>query len=89
MAYGTPCIVSDIPANREWIKNGENGIIIESIDSITLLRGMERIIDDEILQKNCEKRCREEILKRAIWDDNMAMVEEEYESLLSGSSRRN
>jgi glycosyltransferase involved in cell wall biosynthesis len=28
MAYGCVPIVSDIPANREWIEHGKNGIIV-------------------------------------------------------------
>jgi glycosyltransferase involved in cell wall biosynthesis len=88
MAFGTPCIVSDLPANREWIIDGENGIIIDSISSTVLCDGMERIIKDEVLVKRCEKECREEILKRAIWDDNMAMVEKEYKKLLAGNDKK-
>jgi len=34
MAYGCVPIVSDIPANREWIKHLENGIIIKENTSI-------------------------------------------------------
>lgn len=29
MAYGCIPILSDLPANREWVKNNENGIIVE------------------------------------------------------------
>jgi len=28
MACGLPVVVSDIPANRDWIKSGENGLLI-------------------------------------------------------------
>lgn len=33
MAWGCIPIVSDIPANKEWIKNNENGIILTNIDA--------------------------------------------------------
>ena len=29
MAYGCIPILSDLPANKEWVKNNENGIIVE------------------------------------------------------------
>jgi glycosyltransferase involved in cell wall biosynthesis len=32
MAYGCIPVLSDLPANNEWIKNGENGIIVNSLD---------------------------------------------------------
>lgn len=33
MAFGCIPIVSDLPANREWIQNGVNGIVAEDLDS--------------------------------------------------------
>lgn len=32
MACGCIPIVSNLPANREWIKNGENGVVVENVD---------------------------------------------------------
>ncbi|MCK4352699.1 glycosyltransferase family 4 protein [candidate division WOR-3 bacterium] len=36
MAYGCFPIVSDLPANREWIKDGKNGLLVNPRDSIDL-----------------------------------------------------
>jgi len=33
MSFGCLPIVIDLPANREWIKDGENGIIVQDIES--------------------------------------------------------
>ena len=37
MAAGLPLLVSDIPANREWVKTGYNGILLDSPISLTKL----------------------------------------------------
>lgn len=33
MACGSIPVVSDLPANREWIQSGVNGIVVEDLDS--------------------------------------------------------
>ena len=60
MAYGCIPIVSDIPANKEWIINGENGLIVK--DSICL---------EDVDERNAFKINRNIILKKAIWSDNI------------------
>lgn len=32
MAYGCVPVVSDLPSNKEWIKNGENGFIVRDLE---------------------------------------------------------
>ncbi len=32
MAMGCIPVVSDLPANREWVSNGENGIVVENVN---------------------------------------------------------
>lgn len=61
MAYGCTPIVSDIPANREWIEDGINGIVLKEDDSIQLDKFM---IDGFYAN-------REKIEKRAIWSNNI------------------
>lgn len=40
MAYGCVPLVSDLPANREWIVDGENGIIVNNGDVAKALSGI-------------------------------------------------
>jgi glycosyltransferase involved in cell wall biosynthesis len=53
MAYGCIPIVSDIPANREWIVDGENGIYYHDQLSFTLLKDIQKK-KDQIFKKNRE-----------------------------------
>jgi glycosyltransferase involved in cell wall biosynthesis len=45
LACGLPCIVSDIPANKEWVKEGQNGWFFPDGDAdalaIKILAAME------------------------------------------------
>lgn len=41
LAYGCIPILSDIPANREWVKNGENGILVEKDIDLALIKKLQ------------------------------------------------
>ena len=57
LACGLPCLVSDIPANREWVSEGENGWLFPDGDAEALA--------DRILQAIRERRALPEIGRRA------------------------
>lgn len=61
MAYGCIPIVSDLPANREWIIEGENGIIYKN-------NNMDLSVIDSLIVYN---RNREIIKRRAVWRDSV------------------
>ncbi|WP_461206454.1 glycosyltransferase family 4 protein [Clostridium sp. DL1XJH146] len=82
MACGIPIIVSDLQANREWIENRINGLVLNRIDEEVLYENIKSIINNNKLKEDFFKINRDIILKRAIWDDNMETVEREYLSLL-------
>ena len=55
MASGLFPIVSDIPANREWIKDGENGFLVSWNDPVTLANKITIAIrENEFRQKATE-----------------------------------
>jgi glycosyltransferase involved in cell wall biosynthesis len=56
MAAGAIPVVSDIEANREWIEDGENGVLV-SIDPADIARGVERALQldpDAVARRNQE-----------------------------------
>lgn len=61
MSYGCVPIVSDIPANREWVVDGDNGIIYNG-----LIDKIEHISAHFSFEKN-----RMIIKEKAIWHDNI------------------
>lgn len=78
MASGCIPIVSDLPANKEWIQNGKNGVVVSDIDSsfiesalsidqsVAVGMNMERIERDGTKEANKKKfiQLYETILKR-------------------------
>lgn len=66
LAYGCIPILSDIPANKEWIKDGENGLIIHEELSLKKLQRLKEK-NRQIAQLN-----REIISKKAIFPDLIA-----------------
>jgi glycosyltransferase involved in cell wall biosynthesis len=58
MACETPIIVYNIPANLEWIKNGENGIIFKKRNKRLLAKLILASIGDDQIRKNFGKKNR-------------------------------
>lgn len=82
MACGTFNIVSDIPANRQWIEDGENGFLVP-VDDVNLLA--EKLIESRNRFDELSKQAapiNEQLLQRnGIWQNNMKRMEELYHQL--------
>ncbi|MFH1776637.1 MAG: glycosyltransferase family 4 protein [Candidatus Omnitrophota bacterium] len=82
MACGTVPIVSDIPANREWIFEGENGFFADRdnpqniAETVLSVLGLDNNMFDEIARKNTEL-----IAQRAFYNNNMAIIAEYFDRL--------
>lgn len=83
MACGAFCIATDIPANTQWIRNGENGFLV-AINDIIGLR--DKIVNSYThyneLQLKAMPINKKIIEERAIWANNMKKVEIKYQSLI-------
>lgn len=75
MGSGILNIVSNIPANNEWIIDGVNGLTLEGFNEEKLKLCMERAIDDNETFKEGNIINRKTILEKAIWEDNMNVIE--------------
>lgn len=82
MACGTFSIATSIPANTQWIVDGENGFLVE-IDDVEGLA--EKIIvsyhELDKLQEKAIPINEKIIAERGIWSVNMKKVEDKYKSL--------
>ena len=83
MASSVLCIATNIPANTQWIKDGENGFLVEINDVNSLAQ---KIIDAyrtyNQLQSKFVPLNKSIILDRCIWASNMKRVEDKYKSLI-------
>lgn len=87
MACGATCIVSNIPANNEWIKNNESGIVLDKLNEIPLAKSIEYIFENK-MSNDVLNMNRKIISERAIWDDNMKTVEDEFIKLINANKRK-
>jgi glycosyltransferase involved in cell wall biosynthesis len=85
MAYGCIPVLSDIPANREWVEDGKNGIIIGRTEPMSkaIKRGLE--LDAEKVQLYN----RELINQRATKHANAALFKGIYSRILASDAKAN
>lgn len=88
MACGLPVIVSDLPANREWIIDGWNGYIVPVRDPKALANNIIKLLENKEERELFGKRNVEIITERADQEKHMLKMEELYESLLLKSRIR-
>jgi glycosyltransferase involved in cell wall biosynthesis len=82
MAFELIPIVTDIPGNREWIEDKKNGFLFPISDHQALAKKIIYAINEFtdwtfFWEKNLSL-----IKKKAIWEDNMKVVEDEFMSLV-------
>ena len=78
MNFGLLPIVTDIPGNREWIGEGENGFLFPAGDHQALARRLIHAATKFGDWARFGERNMEIIQKRAVWEENMRAVEEEF-----------
>ena len=78
MASGIFPIVSNLPANKEWIVDGENGYILDELSETCLFKAMINSLEKDGLLESAIKRNKIIIEERALWNDNMDLVNNKY-----------
>lgn len=84
MACELPPVATDLPANREWIMDGENGFIVPINDAKALANRLVYLVRNGDMRRKFGKLGREIIRERAEYEREMAKVEQLYESVASG-----
>jgi glycosyltransferase involved in cell wall biosynthesis len=77
LACGTPCLVSDIPGNREWITPGGNGWLFADNDAVGLAQGIVQAYEtaqDLSRWKALSEVARGTAEKRADWRKNFQLL---------------
>ncbi len=86
MACGLFPIVSDIPANREWISHGENGMLVPPRDAEALSHAIIDAWANGKLRDAAKKQNADLIAARADWYKNMTTVKNEFDRLIAMST---
>lgn len=70
LGCGLPVVVTDISANREWIKHGENGFLVPIGDSSTLADDVVKVLQDNGLRLRMSEANLKLARERADWKTN-------------------
>lgn len=81
LACGLPCLVSDIPANKEWVFENRNGWLFRDGDVDHLAEKILAAMNQRENLPEIGRTSRSEAEKRADWKKNAAALMEVYRSL--------
>jgi glycosyltransferase involved in cell wall biosynthesis len=79
LACGLPCVVSDIPANREWVTDGVNGWIFPDGDADALAKIISNAMENREQLKEIAGNARKTAEEKADWKRNVGTLLEAYE----------
>jgi glycosyltransferase involved in cell wall biosynthesis len=87
MACGAIPVVTDLPANREWITDGENGLIAKCGDPGSLAAAILEAIENADLRAGAREINFLTIKERGLWRENMRRVEEAFVGLMGNNAQ--
>jgi glycosyltransferase involved in cell wall biosynthesis len=87
LACGLPALVSDIPANREWVTDGENGWLFPDGDSDALAGKIVAAIAQRRKWPGIGRAARRSAQERADWKKNVRMLLDAYQQAVEHNRR--
>ena len=82
LASGLPCLVSDIPGNREWIEEGANGWLFRDGDVDDLTKKILNAIKNRKSFKKIGEAARKTAEQKADWNKNFGKLLEAYKKII-------
>lgn len=82
MASGLFPVVTAIPGNAEWVSDGTSALTFPDGDAAELGKALVRAATNRVLRDGAAEQNRRTIEKRAIWENNMAVIEKVFEDLV-------
>jgi glycosyltransferase involved in cell wall biosynthesis len=87
LASGLPCLVSDIPGNKEWIEDGVNGWLFRDGDADDLAEKILNAIKNRKSFMKIGEAARKTAEQKADWKKNFGKLLEAYEKVFSRSRK--
>jgi len=87
MACELSPVVTDLPANREWVTDGENGFIVPINDEQMLADRVICLLKNELMRRRFGKTGRKIIMERAEYEKEMGRMERIYQELVGGNKQ--
>ncbi|MEJ5224632.1 MAG: glycosyltransferase, partial [Anaerolineales bacterium] len=82
LACGLPCLVSDIPANQEWVREGENGWLFRDGDANDLAAKILLAIQQRESLPQISRAARATAEAKADWNKNVQKLLDAYQQTL-------
>jgi len=82
LACGVPALVSDIPANQEWVREGVNGWLFPDGNADILAEKILTVIAQRRKLTKIGRAARRSVEERADWKKNFAKLLEAYEQTI-------
>jgi glycosyltransferase involved in cell wall biosynthesis len=79
LACGLPCLVSDIPANKEWVREGYNGWLFKDGDPNELAEKIMKAVQERDELPEIGKNARASAEEKADWSKNFESLLETYQ----------
>jgi glycosyltransferase involved in cell wall biosynthesis len=76
-------VVCGLPANREWVKNGENGIIIEEVNETNVKNSLLWCYENIEHMASVSQNNIDIIEEKALWKNNSKIVEGLYNRMIN------
>ena len=83
MALGCFPVTGNIESMREWITDGENGLMVNARNAKEMAGALIRVINDPSLQENGAITNKELIAERANYKNNMSAVRDIYKQVVN------
>ena len=84
MACRAAIVASDLPSAREWIRDGETGLVVKARDESALVGAIARFLSDAAFRDRLGRKAEEEVRARADHDRNMQRMEDIYAAFAQG-----
>ncbi len=84
MACGRAIVVSSLASSLEWVRDGENGIVVPPRDENALVNALTTLVDDDLVRRRFGEVCAREVRQRADHETNMEWMLRLYEHFVTG-----
>lgn len=86
MAMGLPAVVTDVPANLEWVEDGQNGFIARRGSVEDVANALLRLVTHSALWQPFGDRSSRLVKEKGDWDKNFEKFVQMFELLLQNKS---
>jgi glycosyltransferase involved in cell wall biosynthesis len=82
MACGCFPIATNIPANAQWLTDGQNGLLYPPGNAVLLAEGIKIAMDNDILRERAVELNRQIVLSSADWRTCTLRMENVYQKII-------